>query len=41
MLKRILLALLLVAGLLSAGCGLFHRNCSEYDHNRYSECDRR
>lgn len=30
MLKRIALTLLLLAGLLSAGCGLFNRNrCSE------------
>lgn len=40
MLKRVVLALLLAAGLISmAGCGLFHRNCDEYDNRRYPERD--
>ena len=40
MLKRIVLALLLAAGLISmAGCGLFHRNCDDYDNRRYAERD--
>jgi hypothetical protein len=40
MLKRLLLALLLAAGLMSlAGCRLFHRDCDEYDNRRYPERD--
>jgi hypothetical protein len=39
MLKRLLLALLLAAGLVSmAGCRLFHRDCDEYDSRRYPDC---